>query len=272
VKKFSGALLIVIPLLWLLAGCGKPSRIAPLQPTALRTTPRATVAAVTVPATAVLPPVDLARLTRLRRNDRFEYVDVDGQTVAYWDAHAGQLRILSSQLSDKDMGLLHGMPAAQVAQLLPTEVEHPGQIRFPLPFNPRHAPFRITAFQEGEWSLLGFQVPEGTPFVALLPGQATRGYSPAVKLRRVNITNAASRFSLGFAFTAAQYVIANEPVDVHVGDLLFRTTAATRPIPVHRGQYVVTLSGGSPAGPFSIGWGNLLRDKIGRVIYLNDTP
>ncbi len=270
VYKLQGALLIV--LLVALTGCQKWSRPGPTLLTISPTRPATLATAVSVPTRTVVPPRDFAGLTRLRRNDRFEYVDTEGRRVAYWDVKDGRLRILSAVLSDKDNGLLHGIPAAQVARLLPSRLENAMQVRFPLPFNPRHAPFRVTAFQEGEWRLLGFRVPVGTPFVALLPGQVTRGYSPAVELKRVNITNSTHRFSLGFAFTDAEYVIPAEPVETHLGDLLFRTTTTTSPIPVHRGQYLVTLSGGSPAGPFSIGWENLLRDDVGRVIYLSDAP
>ncbi len=254
-----------------LSGC----RSQPLSPTPLLSLPPLTPSnsvATSPPASTPAPPPKLARLAIVQQNNRPEYVDVAGQTVAYWDSQAGRLRLLSLELSDKDTSLFHGMPAEQVSMLLPSAPQKSEAIRFPFPFNPQHAPFRAAEFQSGNWRLFGFAIPRGTPFYAPVPGQATRGFSPAVKLKRANVQVGKSRFSLGFAFVDANYVMAAEPVPVQLGDVLFYTSAASRPIPVHQGGYQVTLSGGSPAGPFSLSWHNLLRDEIGRFIYVSDAP
>lgn len=131
----------------------------------------------TIPKEEIL---DLPGLERVwnSRNTRWEYVDVDNQIVAYWNAEQKRIEIIATILTEKHIGLFRPISLTEAQAAF--EASWPkgdspstnAEIKIPLPFDPRGIKFKVAEYDLADnFVALGIEVPEGTVFYCPLKGQ-----------------------------------------------------------------------------------------------------
>jgi hypothetical protein len=109
------------------------------------------------------------------REGRWEYADIDGNAIAYWDTEQKRVEITATTLTGMHIGLFRPTSIAEATRLF-EEAWARGEFKVPLPFDPRGREFTLSEYRlnDTEFVAVGIVVPEGTVFYCPLAPETGR--------------------------------------------------------------------------------------------------
>jgi len=222
-------------------------------------------------------PLDLPGLNEVwnSQNGRWEYVDVDKQVVAYWDASAnggkGRVELASGMKAldfEKHKGLFVGWDAQQAEAATRKRWEEGKTLAFALPFDPNSSSGLVEINASLKIHLCFRSLQEGTGLNAPFSGNVEK-YGSTNGKGFLIILNKDIALDLAFPKGADFGAVGDF---VRVGQQLLKLSRETLP-PYFAGfgeSYQFVIVGVKP--DFSLGYdttlSNLLRDEKGCLVYI----
>ncbi|MBC7265181.1 MAG: hypothetical protein H5T64_12620 [Chloroflexi bacterium] len=132
--------------------------------------------------TPEIKPLDLPGLDEVwnSRNARWEYADVDGQSVAYWDAEKQRIEITATTLTEKHLGLFAPVSPQEAQKVFNENFIDENNFKFAFPFD-------VKSLAGGFEVTLGETIKGRSMFLLKLPNGAI-SFAPA-KARVINLEN-----------------------------------------------------------------------------------
>ena len=109
-------------------------------------------------------PLDLPGLNEVwnSQNGRWEYVDVDKQVVAYWDAKQERIEITATTLTEKHLGLFAPVSPQEAQRLFDQNFKSETEFKFAFPIDLGSLKeFELTVARDNEGTYLLLNLPKG---------------------------------------------------------------------------------------------------------------